>query len=113
MTNAAKTIEWTALTADMCKVDGTLATVLTLIMFGRAGGFADCRVRQPRKSKCLCPSQKLQKNVVFLSCGNKRDQTVLRTQGEWLSSNVIQEHGGPLSFHKYEPRGLEGQKKNL
>ena len=61
----------------------------------RAGGSADCLV-----TSNACVLRGNYKNHAFrgtekrgnIRFGNKRGHTVLRTQSEWLSSNVIQRH---------------------
>ena len=62
----------------------------------RAGGFADCPVRLSRKSKCLCPSRNLQKSSFpwHRQTWEKKLWKQTRSQGEWLSSNVIRKHSG-------------------
>ena len=99
----------------------------------RGGYFAACRVKLHCKSTCLCPSRKLQQPCLpwqrkrrRTKRESKHDQIVLRQEDEKLFSSVIQStvvnvktthlqirFCSPLSFHKYDPRGLARQIGNF
>ena len=101
----------------------------------RAGGFADCRVRLTRKSKCLCPSRKLQqpcvpwhrktwehrlwketrsypppntRRVAFLQCDPKG--TVVNVQNDALADQIFQSAEFPQVRTE---RVAEKKKRNL